>query len=141
VAGEDGSAVSGADVLLVSSSLDRQIRDVAGEDGTASPDGVDAGTWFVRVSKDGCRTSESLVDVTDGANSVDLSLLSAVKLPRYLFSYTYQTSADGPSLIGLAGSDDGVTFTAFRAGKRSKARAEASRFWTAICVYMRKIPS
>ena len=111
--GEDGSAVSGADVLFVSSSLDRQIRSVTADDGTASPDGITEGTWFVRVSKDGFRTSEILVDVTDGMNSIDISLLSAVKLPRYLLSYTYQTSADGPSQIGLAGSEDGVTFTAF----------------------------
>ena len=113
VAGEDGSAVSGADVLLVSSSLDRQIRAVTGDDGIASPDGVDAGTWFTRVSMDGFRTSETLIDVTDGTNSIDISLQTALELPRYLLSYTYQTSADGPSLIGLAGSEDGLAFTAF----------------------------
>lgn len=113
VAGEDGNAVSGADVLLVSSSLDLEIRAVTADDGTASPDGITEGTWFVRVSKDGCRTSETLVDMTDGANSVDITLPAADKLPQYLLSYTYQTSADGPSLIGLAGSADGVTFTAF----------------------------
>lgn len=110
---EDGSAVPGADVYLVSSSLDRQIRAVTAEDGTAVPEGVDSGTWFVRVGKDGFRTAESLIDVKDGANPVDITLAAATDLPRFLLSYTYHTSEDGASLIGLAGSDDGIAFTAF----------------------------
>lgn len=113
VTGEDGAAIPGADVYLVSSSLDRQVRAVTAEDGTAVPDGVDSGTWLVRVGKDGFRTSESLVVVTDGANAVDITLGTAADLPRFLLSYTYRTSEDGPSLIGLAGSSDGVAFSAF----------------------------
>jgi outer membrane protein assembly factor BamB/protocatechuate 3,4-dioxygenase beta subunit len=77
VTGPDGSAVSGADVAL----LDTSLSAVTGADGRYTIGDVPAGDWTVRVTADGFRAHEVPVTVTaDGTAAVDVQLQATAQI-------------------------------------------------------------
>ncbi len=109
----DGTEAADAGILIVSSGLDRQIHLTTSSDGTAVTDETAEGIWFVRVTKAGYCTQDIIVPVAKEGEMIDITLEEETILPRYLLSYTMQTSEGGPTLIGLAQSENGKDFTAF----------------------------